>query len=521
MPKELVAESRFDFRGGLNTYLSPDLLNENELSKAENARIDNDGKIVKRTGSRRLHQTALAAAPIVGVTQWDAPAGSQIVAICNGDLFYRAVSTEFSAFTQVDPGTTDAFSTQPATFAVLRGATDSAPLRLYIASGGKLYEWDGTTLTRLDGVSSSLGQFAPDAQLVASYHLRLFCNSVVRPQHLVWSRLGDGRVFKGGLAADGGTAMVSAVEGDPITALLPLGRSLLVGTKNSLNRVAGYLASDIQIDQDLEGISPDIGPLGRQTICRVERLAAFVASNGIYLASEGATTPIGLKIKPTFDGFDQTYKQNAILVYHEGRNEVWVFYTGTSDNGANKSALVFNTRHQAWYGPFMYENFAITSACAYQRPDNIVGLRDNIIAGCADGFIRLMDYDQLFPVPKDDRLYDDSGGTGFHMRVILPPIFFSNPAISHSLRSIFLQASSPDGSTATIDVIANFQETVSSPTSNTITFTSIPTQSRRVDQEIQGRRLIIELSQTGTNDKCAIIHGLVAHAHVMNRLPTS
>lgn len=89
MPKPRVTESRFDFRGGRVSAISPDLLNANELVDATNTRLVNSyGAFGKRLGSQRIHPDALTAA-IRGVTQWDISGGKQIVAIANGKLYYR------------------------------------------------------------------------------------------------------------------------------------------------------------------------------------------------------------------------------------------------------------------------------------------------------------------------------------------------------------------------------------------------------------------------------------------------
>lgn len=151
MSRRKVFDFRNDFRGGRNTTNSPDLLNSNELVDSTNARLSIEiGGIVKRTGSRRMHTTAIGAGNYVaGLTQWDSPTGKQIVAICGGDLYYK--TTELGEFTQVDPGPTDAFSTtSPAYFAPFRASSSGAPLVLFIASGGKFYRWTGTALLRLD-----------------------------------------------------------------------------------------------------------------------------------------------------------------------------------------------------------------------------------------------------------------------------------------------------------------------------------------------------------------------------------
>lgn len=87
--KPTVSESRYDFRGGRNTAISPDLLNTNELVDATNARLSQTyGGFTKRSGTQRINKTAFPAA-IRGVTQWDGPNGKQTVVISNGQLYFR------------------------------------------------------------------------------------------------------------------------------------------------------------------------------------------------------------------------------------------------------------------------------------------------------------------------------------------------------------------------------------------------------------------------------------------------
>lgn len=87
--KPHITEQRFDFRGGRNTAISPDLLNPNELVDCTNARLSSVyGGFAKRTGSQRIHQTAFSAA-INGVFQWDGPSGKQVVVISGGSLWFR------------------------------------------------------------------------------------------------------------------------------------------------------------------------------------------------------------------------------------------------------------------------------------------------------------------------------------------------------------------------------------------------------------------------------------------------
>lgn len=117
MTKPAVVDHRYDFRGGINTAISPDLLNKNELVDATNARISASyGGISKRTGSQRIHQTAFPN-KVDGVTQWDSPNGKQVVVISDGKLWYRNGFDYGTAFTSVNP---------PGTLRSTNNGTDAA-----------------------------------------------------------------------------------------------------------------------------------------------------------------------------------------------------------------------------------------------------------------------------------------------------------------------------------------------------------------------------------------------------------
>lgn len=103
MAKSQVVDQRFDFRGGRNTAISPDLLNVNELVDCTNARLSSTyGGFAKRTGTQRIHSTAFPG-PVKGVTQWDTPSGKQVVVVSNGSLWWRNGYDFAAAFIQVTP----------------------------------------------------------------------------------------------------------------------------------------------------------------------------------------------------------------------------------------------------------------------------------------------------------------------------------------------------------------------------------------------------------------------------------
>src|SRR6266568_7935920 len=225
---QIMTDNRNDFRGGRNSSVLPDNLNPNELVDCTNARGLLFGGLIKRTGSRRVNITALASGSTVnGVTQWDAPSGKQTVAIAGGNLYYRAQG--FGDFS-VQAST---FPNANAHFATFRANTSGAPLMLFIACGGKVFQWDGAgTLTEIDGVNT-----VPPATLVVPYHTRLFMNHTAFPQFVFWSGVGIPNNFTPSTSIAGGNAMVDTLRGDAIVAMEVIMSSLIIATKESIARL--------------------------------------------------------------------------------------------------------------------------------------------------------------------------------------------------------------------------------------------------------------------------------------------
>jgi hypothetical protein len=98
MPKQVLTDHRYDFRGGRNTAISPDLLTPNELVDCTNARLSQQyGGFTKRSGTQRIHQTPFAGG-VSCVTQWDGPSGKQVVVIAGGSLYWRDGFSYTAAF---------------------------------------------------------------------------------------------------------------------------------------------------------------------------------------------------------------------------------------------------------------------------------------------------------------------------------------------------------------------------------------------------------------------------------------
>lgn len=496
MAKRKMFDTRYDFRQGRNSAVSPDLLNPSELVDATNARIDTVyGGFTKRTGTKRLHSTAVGSpSTITGLIQWDQNSGTrQLVAIANGRLQHKTSAT--GNFTEVVPGTPFSGKQMMTTF---RASTSGAALTLYIVGLG-FYDWDGTTLTK-----RAYSGLPGNEDMIAAHSTRLFLHSTDYKKSLFWSKTGDPTSWSStGLPSDGGNAMVDVLSGEAISSLEVVGGSLLMGAQDSVSRFSGYSDKDIQIASDTLGLSSEVGPVGVFAWKRVETVVAMLAERGPYVVGEAGLQPIGLKVEPDFLSVTPADLPSAVVGYHRGRKEIWFAIPGTGDSNLNKTVYVYSMRLQAWMGPWTYP-FGITTFARYEDANGA----ENLVAGCSDGFVRLMDNVGSF---KDDVLSDDTGGTNITMTVEPAPHFFDSGAgVIKSLRMILMDANLNG---ASLDIKHSFDgagfttESVSSLGAGKLPY--------RVDVNNQGK--VLRLQFVDSSSGSPVIYGYTAMAYDMQR----
>lgn len=505
MPKPLLSDRRYDFRGGRVTSVSTDLLNANELADATNVtlmRMNSAivGGFTKRGGTRRVHAAALGAPSVIlSAIQWDAPAGKQIVVTAtDGKLYYRnAAAGDYGAFTAVTPPTLFNTGLNQA-MVPFRGVASGAPLYLYIGDHDVLYRWDGTALTQLTAAGGALD----NANLLAAYHTRMFAHQAALLKHAIWSQIGNAENFtSSGLPADGGEAMVDVLNGEAITAYEVIGSSLLIASADSVSRFTGYSNDDIRISTDTEGLSADIGAAGALTLRRFETAAAMLSVKGPYAVTESGIVPIGVKVAPDFRGA-LTNIRSAIVAYYRPMRTIWFAVSGPADAGLNKTIYAYNVDLQTWYGPFTYP-YAITYMTQYQRADGT----ETILAGCTDGFLRDMDIGVL-----DDVHSDGTGGSAITMTAEVAPHFFDNgPDTAKSLKRLTLDAN-PAGSSG-VTVETNIDE-AGWVTQGALAAASALTR-QRVDLDGYGNTIRMRIVDSSTS--APLIYGYTIYAYDMQR----
>lgn len=400
-----IEAARHDFKGGLVLNVLKEDTNPDEVFDAFNVRF-RKGYVTPRLGSQRIHTTAIGSGnPVRGVHQWQSPSGRQVVAIANGRFYHKTSAT--GEFTEIDPGASDRFSTtEPTFFASFRSASSGAALVLFMASAGKVYKWDGTTLTRIDGTTG-----VPTASFLLPYHTRMFYNNSLFVKHMTWSQIGDAEVCtRTGRPTDGGSAMVDVLKGDALVNAFRAGSSLLLATGTSISRLHGYSNDDITLAEDSEGLLSTVGLLNASAVANIEGGVGFFASNGRpYLLNETQAINIGEKLVgftiSTFGDLSIAELANALVGYNKEREEIWFAFDTTGET----RVFVFSLEYQNWT-IFVFDfTFKSLGSYAFSTTN-----RETLLAGCSDGFVRVVDFpDDLASAPigmKDDVLVGGSGG---------------------------------------------------------------------------------------------------------------
>lgn len=406
--KERTTVQYRDVRGGINTGFSSVLLSPQELRRLVDGRVA-DGRVVKRNGSRRIHDTALftgnGTRKVQGGVQFQ-PTGSarQIVAVAEADLRWK-VDTAVD-FTNV--GGTPFSTTDIARFSAARVGGN---LLLFVAAGA-LRTWSGAAIATPTAAPAN----AVDCAL---YKGRMWV-SVRDSMRLYGSRVSpncnDFTVATGGLEVD-----IETYDNEPIVGLVTCGHSLIIAKDSSLSRLTGVSSATIQVEKETEGLSAEIGCLARGTLVPVLDRFFFVSEQGPYLGSEGGIEAIALKLRGVFDGFDQDMWRNAVATHNVGRHEI-VLTVGKPLATESQDAYTihfwtYDYHNKVWSGPFSRGiGGTISALWPYERPS---GGRKTYMSGGLTGFVCDEDVPNWY---KDDTSRLGVDGTAFAVLAQYPDL---------------------------------------------------------------------------------------------------
>lgn len=416
-----MADAQPQMIGGLNTVSAESALLPVQLRRTENARLTEFGAIIKRRGTQRITSSVIDADGVQNGYCWRKDNGTgELLVVADGTLYTIPVGTlPMTATAEV--GTLSA-SAVPS-FAQFRAGTASDVV--YIADGGPLNKWDGTTLTT--NLAST-----PNVTNVCVHNQRLWgTGDSSNPQTIYYSALNNGDTLGVG-ASNGGAIVVRTFGDESVQGVASINTSLLIFHRRGISRITGYGESDI--DADPAGVTADVGTIAPESIVAYDNVAYFLSDRGLYRCNEATVQPVGTPnspdpLLPIIRLLSDTDFANIRAELNRATRELWVTIP-------TRGVYVFHTLLNAWAGPFTGA-YTDSETTALFWGLNDVGI-PVLYRGDEAGWVVLTDPPGVY---LDDVAADGTGGNTIAMTVQMHRMYCGDQALAKGFRWGYLTAS--------------------------------------------------------------------------------
>ena len=419
--REKVVDQQPKFDGGLNSVSDDASLLPNQMRRADNARLTDYGAVTKRGGTKRTTVSPIAAASILNGYTWRKDGGTQeLMIVCNGLLH---TSTYLSTYPWTWTARAGALAaTGTPSFMQFRDATSDV---VYIADGGLLNVWNGTTLT-----TNIVGTL--DVQTLAVHNQRLWgCGNSAFPDSIFYSALNNGDTLANG-AAGGGQIIVRTFSDETVVGLASINTSLLIFHRRGISRLTGYGQDDITVAP--QGLTADVGTIAPQSITSIGNLGFFVSERGLYKCNESEVIPVGTvetpdPLLPVIRNLTSAQIATISATFNRATRELWI-------NVPLYGVYVYHTVLQAWSGPWDSGFLSPATTTLFDSID-ADGL-PAVLRGDSSGYVSTCDEAGVF---VDNQLSDGTGGTAYTMTVQMHRMYCGDEALAKSLRFGYVTAS--------------------------------------------------------------------------------
>ena len=427
--REKVVDQQPKFDGGLNSVSDDASVLPNQMRRADNARLTDYGAVTKRGGTKRTTASPIAAASILNGYTWRKDGGTQeLMIVCNGLLH---TSTYLSTYPWTWTARAGALSTTVTpSFVQFRDASADV---VYIADGGLLNVWNGTTLT-----TNIVGTL--DVTNLAVHNQRLWgCGNAAFPDSIFYSALNNGDTLANG-AASGGQIIVRTFSDETVVGLASVNTSLLIFHRRGISRLTGYGQDDITVAP--QGLTADVGTIAPRSIVSIGNLGFFVSERGLYSCNESEVSAVGTvdtpdPLLPVIRNLTSAQVANISATFNRATRELWI-------NVPAYGVYVYHTVLRAWSGPWESGFLTPATTTLFDSIDSD-GL-PALLRGDADGYVTTCDETG---VVVDNQLSDGTGGTPYTMTIQMHRMYCGDDALAKSLRFGYITASL-DSSSSTI-----------------------------------------------------------------------
>lgn len=426
MSRPVVVDAQMGFGGGINPIADHLDVGPKQFRFGQNARLTEYGAVTRRYGSYIYANTLPAS--VQGGYSWRKDDGSlDVLAISNGVLHTSTFSVPDTWVAK-----TGAFSTAARPrFAQFR---ESAADVVYIADGGLLNKWDGTTVT----VNIAGG---PNVGFIKVHNQRLWgVGDTTAPDSIFYSALNNGDGL-GNAGAGGGQIVVRTFGDEKLVGLASVGSSLLIFHRRGVSRLTGFGQDDTQVDP--EGVSSQTGTIAPDSIVEVDGMCYFVSDRGLYAATEGVVAAVGSPetpdpILPLVQNLTESQLQQVTMVLSRRSQELWIYIPGTG-------VVVYHLILKAWCGPWIGEYASLSAMWG----SNSTTATTYVLRGDSTGVVTVSDAPGYV---RDGSTYGSPTTTGVDvpMLVKLRRLHFEDASAYKSWRFGYLTATLGGGALVTV-----------------------------------------------------------------------
>lgn len=355
-----------DFSGGVNLFLGPRQIKDNESPSAINCDFKGKGGVGNREGYDQVGVTgATYDQGIYGMAEFHTSTKDQLIKFAsdgsNVVLLYSDDGATWNAITD------DKF-TDGKNMDVVQAASNAA----MATTDGTLFSFNGTDqMLKYDGVTWEAHTGATKGFYGAYYAKRLWCVDETYKDVLNFSTATPDATKPldfdtNGTSSNPGTITFNPGSGEEIMGIKTFKNKLYVWTRTSIFRLG---PSGTANEWTVELITNSIGCVSFRSICQVGEDIMFAADDGIYSLGEVAnytevrTTNKSARIQEVFDALSATNKGKLAAKYHNFKYHLFYSRGGST----NDACLVFDTRYQAWQ---QWTNIAANSATLFTSSTN-------------------------------------------------------------------------------------------------------------------------------------------------------
>lgn len=356
---QLTKDIRNNFAGGVNLYLGPRQIKDNESPAATNCDFKGKGGIGNRQGYTEIGSVADSRTAIYGMAQYKTSSTAQAIKFASNGSNVALYYSTGGSWTAVTGTTfTDATNVDVVQAEAWDGTTRATATLFSFNASDSMVKYGGTSWSSHTGGTKGLyGAFYDD---------RLWCVDETYFDTLNFStKTPDATKVldftSNGTSSNPGTITIRPGSGAVITGMKVFKNKLYIFLTDSIYRIYPASASNTFT---VELVTRSIGCVSHRSIAQVGEDLFFAGDDGIYsIGDVGTFTDVrtqnkSARVQVLFNSLTGTTKAKLVGVYYNFKYHLFYSQFGTN----NDSCLVYDIRYQAWQD---WRNIAANSAVVY------------------------------------------------------------------------------------------------------------------------------------------------------------